>query len=278
MIPVGILSSAATSSFRFLLDEYPSAFVAYSLTRKLRSAYIGAAFQVGRTSDLATLDIGFVNNIVDVTTLQTFIGSSTGVINRIYDQSGNSRHTFSNTTNINLPQIIKAGVLVTLAGKPSVELIPNKEFILPAESAIENVSVVAVTQKKSSSTFGLIVATNQVPTALFYNSNLGQIYIYTMIGGSFKVSNTATGANTSILPQINSLYSGSTVSTYINNTLIPIISTSNIGGTIRGFSKIGSGEGGNSDINFSETVIYNSNQVANQIGINANINSFYTLF
>ena len=278
MIPVGILTAAATSSFSFLLDLYPSAFVAYSLTRKLRSAYTGAAFQVGRTSDLATLDIGFVNNVLDLTTLQTFIGSSTGVVNRIYDQSGNSRHTFANATNINLPQIIKAGVLVTLAGKPSVELIPNKEFALPAESANENVSIIAVTQKKSSTTFGLIVATNQPPTALFYNGSAGEIYVYSVVGGSFKVSNTAVGANTSVFPQINSLYSGTTVSVYVNNTLKPIIATSNIGGVTRGFNKIGSGEGGNSDINFSETIIYNSNQVANQAGINTNINSFYNLF
>ena len=278
---IGILSSsykAAAPSGSLLLDDYPSAFVAYSLTRKLRNAYTGAAFRVGRVSDLAQLDIGFVNNVTDITTLQTFIGSGTGVIVNIYDQSGNSRNTTSQTVSTSAPQIIKAGVLVTLAGKPSVELIPNKTFVWSNESAIENVSVIAVTQKKLSTTFGLICASQSVPTALFYNSNAGQIYIYTMIGGSFKVSNTATAANTSVLPQINSLYSGSTVSTYVNNTLKPIIATSNIGGTIRGFNKIGNGEGANSDINFSEIVIYNSNQIANQVGINANINSFYTIF
>jgi hypothetical protein len=277
MIPVGILSAAATSSFSFLLDEYPGAFVAYSLTRKLRSAYTGAAFRVGRTSDIAQIDIGFVNNVIDITLLQTFVGSSTGTITRLYDQSGNNRDTTLNSV-AGAPEIIKAGVLVTLAGKPSVELIPNKTFLFGVESAIENVSVIAVSQKRSASTFGIIFSTREVPVALFYNSNAGQIYIYTMIGGSFKVSNTATGANTSVLPQINSMYSGTSVSTYINNTLKPIIATTNIGTTIRGFNQIGFGEGAYSDINFSETVIYNSNQIANQLGINANINSFYNLF
>jgi hypothetical protein len=261
-----------------LLDLYPSAFVAYSLTRKLRSAYTGAAFKVGRLSDLATLDIGFVNNVVDIAALQTFVGSSTGVIINLYDQSGNGRTTTTASVNPLAPQIIKSGVLVTLAGKPSVELIPNKIFEMPAESASENVSIIAVTQKKSSTTFGLIVATREPQTALFYNGSAGQIYVYSVVGGSFKVSNTAVGANTSVSPQINSLYSGSSVATYINNTLIPIIATSNIGGPTRGFNKIGSGEGGNSDINFSEIVIYNSNQVANQIGINTNINNFYQIY
>jgi hypothetical protein len=261
-----------------LLDLYPDAFVAYSLTRKLRSAYTGAAFKVGRLSDLATLDIGFVNNIVDITALQTFVGSSTGVIINLYDQSGNGRNTGTASVNSLAPQIIKAGVLVTLSGKPSVEIIPNKGFVMPQASANENFSVIAVTQKRSSITFGLIVANAEPQTPLFYNGDTGQIVIYSVLGGSFKVSSTAVGANTSVLPQINSLYSGTSVATYVNNTSIPIITTTNIGGVTRGFNKIGNGEGGFSDINFSEFIIYNSNQVANQIGINANINSYYSIY
>lgn len=275
-INIGILESSR-SGFEFILNKYPGAFLAYSLTRKLRSAYTGAAFRVGRVSDLAQTDIGFVNNVVDVAALQTFIGSGTGRIVRIYDQSGNNNHTILAAIPV-APPIIKSGVLVTLASKPSVEITPNNGFNWTSESANQNISVIAVTQKKSSTTFGLIVATREPQTALFYNGNNGQITFYTVLSGSFKVSNTAIGANTSVLPQINSMYSGTAINTFINNTAIPITSTTNIGGTTRGFNKIGNGEGAFSDINFSEFIIYNSNQVANQLGINTNINSFYNLF
>jgi len=102
---------------KFLLDRFPNAAVAFSL-RKLNSFYNGAAIRVRRSSDNATLDIGFnVVGELDIPTLTTFIGSNSGFVTTWYDQSGNSR----NATQINTaqqPRIINSGILDTRNNKP----------------------------------------------------------------------------------------------------------------------------------------------------------------
>jgi hypothetical protein len=92
-----------------------AAWAAYSLTRRLRSAYAGNAFTVRRLSDNATLAIGFDGDgEVDVAALTAFVGASTGRVILLNDQSGNGRDmggTFATP-----PDVIVSGVLVTDTG------------------------------------------------------------------------------------------------------------------------------------------------------------------
>lgn len=76
-----------------LLDGLSTSAVFAHSTRKLRSVYAGAAFQVKRSSDNATQDIGFDGNgDLDVAALATFIGANTGTISIWYDQTGNGNN------------------------------------------------------------------------------------------------------------------------------------------------------------------------------------------
>lgn len=59
----------------FILDIYPSASVAYSL-RKLNSAYNGDPIRIRRSGDDAETDIGFVNNVVDESSIVSFVGEN----------------------------------------------------------------------------------------------------------------------------------------------------------------------------------------------------------
>lgn len=63
-------------------------------TTKLYSAYAGAALQVQRASDNATLDIGFAaaTNRMDAAALDTFLSGTTGRVVTWYDQTGNGNH------------------------------------------------------------------------------------------------------------------------------------------------------------------------------------------
>ena len=58
---------------------------AYSTVRKLYSTYNGPLYQVRRTSDGATKDIGFAT---PGASQDTFLGTGAGTISRLYDQSG----------------------------------------------------------------------------------------------------------------------------------------------------------------------------------------------
>ena len=62
-----------------LLDLFPNANVAVSV-RKLRTAYTGSCMKVRRSTDNATLDIGFSGNYLDTSSLLSFIGANTGYV------------------------------------------------------------------------------------------------------------------------------------------------------------------------------------------------------
>lgn len=104
-----------------LLDQLreTQAWAAYSVARKLRLAYRGAAFQVRRSSDSATLDIGFLRNKVNVPQLLAFCGTGNGFVAKLYDQSGKGNDQLQSTT-ASQPQIVASGVLQkTINGSPA---------------------------------------------------------------------------------------------------------------------------------------------------------------
>ena len=93
--------------FTGLLDTYSGATAAYSL-RQLSSSYSGNAVRVRRASDNTEQDIGFVNNELDTTSLETFCSGTDGFVTTWYDQSGNASN-FSSATAIAQPQIVSSG-------------------------------------------------------------------------------------------------------------------------------------------------------------------------
>lgn len=114
---------------RLLLDIYPSAALAYSASRKLRTNYSGAAFRVRRSSDNAEQDIGFlVNGQIDTSALTTFVGANNGFVTTIYDQSGNTRNA-TQTTAANQPQIVASGSVITENGKPVIRFNGTSQFM-----------------------------------------------------------------------------------------------------------------------------------------------------
>jgi hypothetical protein len=68
-------TTTTTTAGLLLLDTYSGAAAAYSL-RKLKSDYAGSAIRVRRTSDNTEQDIGFVNNQLDTSSLQSFVGGT----------------------------------------------------------------------------------------------------------------------------------------------------------------------------------------------------------
>ena len=70
------------------------------------AGYNGACLQVKRSSDNTTMDIGFVNNVVDWVTADTFAAGSTLEVSIWYDQSGTGNN-FVNPTSGTAPLFIK---------------------------------------------------------------------------------------------------------------------------------------------------------------------------
>jgi hypothetical protein len=108
----------------FALD-FIAAFAAYALHR-LRKAHVGAVIRVRRSSDNTELDIGLVDNELDVDALLTFCGAGSGYIVAFYDQTGNGRTLSSAGIIANgytlavQPRIVNAGVLETIRDRPCI--------------------------------------------------------------------------------------------------------------------------------------------------------------
>jgi hypothetical protein len=110
-----------------LLDLYPNAAAAYSV-RKLRTAYIGSAIRVRRSSDNTEQDIEFSGNDLDTTTLTSFCSGTNGFVTTWYDQSGNARNV-TQTTAANQPQIVSSGSVINVNFKPSIKYQDNTDLL-----------------------------------------------------------------------------------------------------------------------------------------------------
>jgi hypothetical protein len=100
--------------FNGLLDVVSGGRVAYGLI-KLRDAYAGNCIRVRRASDNAESNIGFVNNELDVTTLETFCSGTNGFVTTFYDQAGNGENLVQSTAS-NQPQIVNSGTVIKTTG------------------------------------------------------------------------------------------------------------------------------------------------------------------
>ena len=99
------------------LDIVGGAVVAVGL-RKLSLTYGGKCCRIRRSSDNAEKDIGFNGLELDIAAYNAFVGTDTGFITILYDQSGNGNHAMQ-TVAVNQPKLIlnyQAGKPVGLSG------------------------------------------------------------------------------------------------------------------------------------------------------------------
>jgi hypothetical protein len=266
MIPVGILTASATSSFSFLLDQFPGAAAAYSL-RKLRAAYTGNCCQVRRSSDNATQDIGFVNNVIDSTALVTFCGSGNGFVSIWYDQSGTGNNAIQATL-ANQPKIVNLGSIINVNGKPSLEVDLTDFF---------NVTSIFCPLR---TVFSVYKRTASLTDFFPYGGGLGE-YIFSNIyyvetSTTLLTSNSADTTSNQVL--ISTYNTGAASFQYKNNAIIPSTSggltrTSTITYllTLNTINRFSNG-------NFQEIIIYTINNSSNLSAIDTNINTFYSIY
>ena len=99
--------NAPIKASKYLLDEVPNAELAWS-DELLSSTYTGDCLRVRRASDDEILDIGFANDVVDKTTLETFCDGTDGYLVTWYGQVGGINLTSTNT--LRQPKIVTNGV------------------------------------------------------------------------------------------------------------------------------------------------------------------------
>jgi hypothetical protein len=273
-----------------LLDVYTSAAAAYSL-RKLNSSYTGNCVRVRRSSDNAEQDIGFVGNVLDESSLTSFVGVVSGFITTWYDQSGNGNDGTQTSTGAQ-PALVIAGVVVTTNGKPTVSFGDNDApfhlFIptglLNGATALSYFQVALITDFGSSNAgvfgpsntggVGLEVIQHTVisrRTVLRVNGTIRN----DNAGAAYQLWDDATQSLTSIFGNSADMtaYKNSSAVTLTSSAAMPSLN-------FNGIYSIGMYNSFATDMNgdIQELIIYNTNQTSNRIGIETNINSFYTIY
>jgi hypothetical protein len=276
-----------------LLDLFPNASAAYSL-RKLRTAYTGNCIEVRRSSDNATQNIGFVNNVLDTASLLSFVGAGDGFVRTWYDQSGSARNA-TQTTNANQPRIVNSGVLDSQNTKGSLffdgtDRLTLPDFALPT-SSIFSAAITTGTSPSSLDVHTIYARGNgTIPSSVSRDAFLyvwrsnNRVEIQRSNSSVFPTAVKAiTASNFNLLTGI---YTGTQLIAYGNSVAGTPVNTTISGSTSPQISSIGCvfENAQTVVINYlfvgriSEIIVYNSDQSTNRTAIETNINSFYNIY
>jgi len=268
-----------------LLDTYPNSAVAYSL-RKLDKDYAGYAIKVCDKSDSSLHDIGFVEDDLDISSLESAIGTNWAYIDTWYDQSGNGYDLTPADTSV-APVIMNGSGVIYLDGVQAVSFDGSDDLLQTSGGAIGAVS--------SSLTFFLLGAfdeTSQANATMFGSSagaygGASDFILFRQVSGNnqLRVKNSADETTENGASDTNQhLYYGNLVlSTNLtlgvdgsNNTETATVTSSF---TVSAELDVGAYESsgtpaGHGDVKIQEFVVYKSDQSSNQTAIELNINTW----
>jgi len=279
-----VATSQVPSAFTGLLNDYSGAAAAYSL-RLLDSTYTGNAIKVRRASDNTEQDIGFVNNVLDTSSLESFCSGTDGFVTTWYDQSGSNNATTSLASE--QPKIVSSGTTITKNGKPCLDFNGNNNgYELSDQSLITSLTDGTQTAISVHSVDDVSVGTDNIIYsvgdrnsvthffALGYRSNEARAGYYN--GSSWSAKDISASNNTQYLG-FNVVVSGSP-DFYQNNTQAVSGNSPALDGN-QGLS-IGKGTNNNFDLTgtIQELIFYPDDQSSNRSGIETNINDHYSIY
>ena len=279
---VSVTTAAPPPKF---LDTYSGAAAAYSL-RQLSNIYSGDAIVVRRASDSTTQAIGFVNNELDTTSLESFCSGTDGFVTTWYDQSGNA-HNATTLVASEQPKIVSSGTTITQNGKPCIDFNGNDNgYILSDQNLITSLTDGTQTGISVHSVDDVSVSIDNIIYSvsdrngvynlfgLSYRSNEARAGYYN--GSSWSANDIAASNDTQYLG-FNVAVSG-TPDFYQNNT--QAVSGSNP--TMDGNQGLCIGKGTNKNFDLmgtiQEVIFYPNDQTNNRSGMQTNINDFYSIY
>jgi hypothetical protein len=263
-------STGITPPPALLLDTYPNAAVAYSL-RQLRTAYTGAAIRVRRSSDNAEQDINFVGANLDTTALLTFCGAGNGFITTWYDQSTNANNA-TQATAANQAQIVSAGTVITDPITNKISTIWNSDAyaIITSFAPVQQNTQISVFNRTALAQRILNLGSN-TSSPFIGHWNTSDV-VQTSYGSPFT---HGTSAATGIFLQTVLRNSSNEVKAWHNNVAFPTIVNSNASGLFNHWGKSASPQSSGYK---QELIYWTSNQEANRIGIETDINTYWNAY
>jgi hypothetical protein len=265
-VKVGWRSFVSPVASSYLLDSYSSAAAAYSL-RKLRTAYTGNAMRVRRSSDNGEQNIGFdANGNLDTESLLSFVGAGNGFVTTWYDQSGNVYNAYQSTA-INQPLIVSSGLLTTNGGKPAIRCVSGTGLLINQISLGTTHSMFAVIDWTSGNRE--------------YFGSFGNSWAFYQVDGEYKANGAFGRTNASFTTNrfLGTLLRVNTqLQYYQNSTTLGSPFTINSNNSFNLSNLIGEDYNWGFAGDQQEAIIYTSSMASSRIGIESNINSYYSIY
>ena len=271
-----------------LLDGLTGSTGAFSL-RLLSSSYVGNVIQVRRASDNTTQNIGFVNNQLDVTSLNTFCSGTNGFVSIWYNQSDTNNNAIQ-TTSSNQPKIYDSINGVELEnGKPTIKFIKSSSTWLEvADNSFghlsDSISNFSVSKGNSGTTnFPTLFSKGYLVSGglgIYLQNTTQELRIWHGVSRIDTAYNSFTSAqrllsNINITGTNNCLVNIDSVAIGSNSTLSTTLGTNTykwaIGRNSRDSSYYWDG-------NVQEILLFSSNQTTNINTIESDINTNYTIY
>ncbi len=257
-----------------LLSTFSNGFIGLS-TRKLRETYSGAAIRVRRSSDNSELDIGFLNDELNINDLLSFVGAGDGHVTTIYDQQNGFNAT--QTTAVYQPLIVISSNLNQVNNKPSIKFDGIDDFmVLNGTSGQFNIGNLAV---ESVYKFNSLTPNQMGITLSEFTAR--QLYFQFLSGGNYSnfYSNISSPTTASTNQTLFGFYMSNSGGGFYENGNLTSAKSQNLNTNV-GNIEIGrwSGGGLHSNIDFQEFVLFDNQKDLERIFIQNNINNYYNVF
>jgi len=280
-------------AFTGLLNDYSGAAAAYSL-RLLDNTYTGDAIVVRRASDNTTQAIGFVNNELDTTSLESFCSGTDGFVTTWYDQSGNDYNVTQASASFQ-PKIVSSGSTIRTNSKPTIEFNGTSTYLFNANNLVDDATSAFITTAFSTTRSALqyvlemprdtggsrgfdirtTSSTNILSGLLTENPTQSTNAQGTFSNASGNLNLVMASFDEAIATNNHQIFgNGSLVGQTTNNGTD--IHNKNTGINLGIFSD--DARNGYLLGTISEAFVYKSNQLANRSGIETNINDYYSIY
>ena len=253
-------SKLSGGGFKGLLNKFPGASLGLSL-RLLDRNYTGFCIKVRRSSD---------NNELDIVSLLNFVGSGDGKVIIWYDQSGNGNNATQLTAS-KQPTIVDNGSVVLDNGKPAI-LFPNNLQGNMSFNSVNQTTLLSVARILIFTDVNYILWSESAAKGFFYGGRLSRVL---GLGTNTDKLDSITGKNYSQkIAYFN--YNGTNYDVAENgNSVTALPNGSNFPSDSVGRPNIKEVE---FDGKMQEIILYPSEQSANKVAMENNINNRYNIY
>lgn len=283
-----VLTSPSNRILLYKPDTSAPFYAGYSVARRVNPNYTGYLIKVRRDSDNALMDVGFdVNGDLDVTSLETWLGTSSAKIHTLYDQ-GDYHLDFTQSENSRQPEIAAGGSVITdTNGLPAAynENSFDVNLICPVMTVVQPATYFMVCHNVHPATYAHFLDGYYVGSRHLIGNDSNNLYLY-------AGSDLSDGSWTDAVTLVYALINGANSAIGKNGAAV---STRDAGSDDLGaallFSgrKVSAAQLGTPETPedhwvsvygfFQELIIYsNDNQSANRSTIESGINTYYSIY